>query len=736
MPQPFYILFGFAFTVAVAWSLGRMLFRRLGASFYRLEEDALAFVAGSALLSLAAFLLCSVGLARKGVLLAVGAAIVAEAIHRRALNRSGKRFAALSGRWKVLLAAAGGLFSLLYLVNAMAPEYSPDGSAYHLGLVARYLRAHGFVAITTNIYANLSQGVEMLFLWAFAFGRHSAAAMVHLAFLAALPVLILSYGRRQGHPAAGAAAALFVYLSPVMGVDGTVAYNDAAVAAVVFAVFHLLQIWDQERNNRLLAAVGLLAGFAFAIKYTAFPAVIYAAGFVLWKERRWKVLRPLAAMAACALLMIAPWLVKNVVVTGNPFSPFLNGIFPNPAVHVSFERDYSAQLRTYGLASRKEIPRQILWRGDRLTGLFGPLFLLAPVALIGLRRRPGRRLLFAAGLFALTYPANIGTRFLIPALPFVALSMALAMERWGTLLLLVAALHALASWPPVLSRYCAPTAWRLAAFPVRAALRRIPEEQFLIKHLPEYLIARMIERRTPPQAAVFSFGQVAEAYTTRRIIVNFQGALNERLMRTLWEPMAEDFQPRHRWVFRYRAGAFRKLKIIQTAKVGTDIWAITELRVYNQGVELPRSNWKVTAEPNHWDAGLAMDGSPVTQWRTWDYLKAGQFYQVSFGSATVCDEVRIITSSDHWKAERRLEGEDAAGHNRVLADKATLEIVDPPKDLRRLAGEEVRSHGIDYLLVHQGSFGQQDFRARSGEWGFDYLESTNGADLYQIRKAQ
>jgi hypothetical protein len=36
------------------------------------------------------------------------------------------------------------------------------------------------------MYAQLSQGIELLFLMAFSFGRHSAAALVHYAFLLAL----------------------------------------------------------------------------------------------------------------------------------------------------------------------------------------------------------------------------------------------------------------------------------------------------------------------------------------------------------------------------------------------------------------------------------------------------------------------------------------------------------------------------------------------------------------------
>ena len=80
----------------------------------------------------------------------------------------------------------------------MAPEISPDGSTYHLGLVGRYIRERGFHRITTSMYANLSQGVEMLFVPPFAFGRHSAAAMVHFAFLLALPLAIALYARRAG----------------------------------------------------------------------------------------------------------------------------------------------------------------------------------------------------------------------------------------------------------------------------------------------------------------------------------------------------------------------------------------------------------------------------------------------------------------------------------------------------------------------------------------------------------
>src|SRR5262249_45403947 len=83
-------------------------------------------------------------------------------------------------------------FTVLYFFHALAPESSPDGSTYHLGFVARYLRARGFVRVE-DMYAALSGGVEMVFTPAFAIGKHSAAALTHFAFLIALALAVFAY---------------------------------------------------------------------------------------------------------------------------------------------------------------------------------------------------------------------------------------------------------------------------------------------------------------------------------------------------------------------------------------------------------------------------------------------------------------------------------------------------------------------------------------------------------------
>ena len=47
----------------------------------------------------------------------------------------------------------------------------------------------------------------------------------------------------------------------MVGLDGTSAYNDVAVATVLFGMFYLLEIWRGTDEDRLLIPIGLLAGF-------------------------------------------------------------------------------------------------------------------------------------------------------------------------------------------------------------------------------------------------------------------------------------------------------------------------------------------------------------------------------------------------------------------------------------------------------------------------------------------
>src|ERR1035437_4558722 len=115
---------------------------------------------------------------------------------------------------------------------------------------------------------------------------------------------------------------------------------------------------------------GVLAGFCYAIKLPGLMAVAGAVLFVA-AQRRWK---PVLIVAAGAALMMAPWTLRALVLTGNPVAPLMNSVFPNPYFHIATERELAASLRSLGDVRPAQVPWELAF-GDRLTGTFGPLLL-------------------------------------------------------------------------------------------------------------------------------------------------------------------------------------------------------------------------------------------------------------------------------------------------------------------------------------------------------------------------
>jgi hypothetical protein len=735
MIHVFPVLFGALFTLATAWSLGMVILDKVALSLYRWEQRFLAFVVGAACLSEIIFALCAAKLAHRGIFLALGLAIIGYAAYSRSFHSSGKAFQPLARLWRWIFIATFAAFTFYGFFNALAPEHSSDGMSYHLSQVLIYRDAHGFPLITTDFHASLSEGIELLYLFAFDFGRHSAAALVHYSFLIALVFMLLSYGRRIQRPEAAVAAALFTYLSPVVLRDATTAYVDVALPAVLFALFYLLQIWDECRDNRLLVPIGIVAGFGYAVKYTAFLAVPYAVGFVAWKL--WRAQKPLfRAVLAVTLLsaaMILPWMLKNWIEVANPLSPFANRVFPNPYVHVAFE-DYLRQaFTTYDLKSRWQIPLEATIKGGQLQGFLGPIFLLTPLALLAIRFREGRQLLLATLVFGCTYFSNIGTRFLIPVVPFVSLAIVLAIANLPWLLLGLVAANAILCWPGMYHIYCTNGAWRLENVPIKAALRLESEDHYLSQD-PDYRIAQMVGRVVPPGNRIFAIGLGGRSYLPRDVIVGFQGAANEVMQDILWTPKVEAYQPTRLLKFDFPPRQIRKLRVVMTGSEGLDQWSMSELRIFDGPKELPReSSWRLTAHPNPWDVQLAFDNSLVTRWRSWQPAAPGMYVQADLGRAQQASSVVVESSGDMINTQIALQAMRADGAWTTICGHPSVAIRRIRVNLRTDATAELKSRGINYVFVRPDDPFASDLETYPDAWGLTLVGQQDGSRVYRIR---
>jgi hypothetical protein len=703
------------------------------------ERVVFAFGVGAVCLSTLVFGLCAIGMARTPWLVGASSVVIAGAVVHvcgaglrpaRGLRPRSWRAAsppqgaalphqtARSTRWLILCWIIAVPFAIVYLVNAAAPEISPDGTYYHLGVVRQYFNHGGFFRWTNNLYASFPQGCEMLFLVAYAIGRHSAAALVHCAFLFALPAALIAYGRRFELPTAGIIAALLVFVSPVVGIDGSSAYVDVALAFTGFSCFYALELWSGDTGNwPLLIVAGLLAGFCFAIKYTGFMAIVLAAGFVLWRHRAGA-----PVVLAAAALVAAPWLIKNWIVVDNPVSPFLNRLFPNPYIYISFEEEYVSAMRHFnGQSLGWRTPFELTVGGGLLQGTLGPAFLLALLGLAALTGAHGRRILFAAALFALPWFSNIGTRMLLPALPFIALAMGIALARAPRWSAAFVVLNAVACWPWVLSRYCAPYNWHVTRFPLNAALRITPEHEFLDGAVPEIRYARLIQDRVPAGGVVYTAQPIMESYTDRTILLNYAAALNNRIGDTLNAAFKPDHQPSRRVVFEFPPAKFTKARIVTTG--GAPMWTVHEIEGGT-----PRT----VANPNHWDAFLAGDGRLVTSWRSWQKARPGMLLEFEFPDNAERTSIAYRTRDADPVPPQRLEVLLPTGEWRVASEAPRIEAGVPVPELRAGATAELRRAGVTHLLIHDDEPLGPDFRAHERDWNVRLTGEALPLRLYAI----
>ncbi len=241
-----YTLFGASFTIATAWALGALLLKRVTVSLSRLEAWLIAVATGSACLSAIVFGLCTANLARKGVYLGFGLLMIAMGVRYSSRPSRGEGFPTLRPAWRGLFVAVFLAGMAMYFRNVVAAELMPAATPDRLSVLDRQ---HGFKGLT-DLSVQLPEGLGLLLLPAFAFGRHPAAVLVDFAFFGSLLLLMLCYGRRIGRPLAGVGGAILIYASTMIGRN--------TFAGGLVAVLYLLLVRYHDRvSAALLAAKGM-----------------------------------------------------------------------------------------------------------------------------------------------------------------------------------------------------------------------------------------------------------------------------------------------------------------------------------------------------------------------------------------------------------------------------------------------------------------------------------------------
>lgn len=225
------------------------------------------------------------------------------------------------GRW------TGGILGITLLAAfliALAPALRYDALMYHLVMPQAYLQDGRIGYLPWIAMTGMPQVSEMLYTWAMSLGGAQAAALLGwmAAGLALLGLLGYLRMRLSANAAwVGIAALLAGY---TLAIASAWAYVD--LFGLYFGVGCLIALdgWRTYGKKSWLVLAGISAGLAFGTKYTAGVLAI-AAGvtliFHIWKSKA-KALPALVVFTGSLLITVLPWLVRNMIYTGNPFYPF------------------------------------------------------------------------------------------------------------------------------------------------------------------------------------------------------------------------------------------------------------------------------------------------------------------------------------------------------------------------------------------------------------------------------
>ena len=334
------------------------------------------------------------------------------------------------------------LFGFFFLTGAIQSPVDFDVKEYHLQGPKEFFQQGRISFLEHNVYTSFPFLTEMLSLAGMVLaGDWWAGSLVGktvlMSFAPLTAVTLFAAGRRWFSTSAGWVAALVFLTTPWTVRISIIAYTEGGLsfylAATTLAV--LLAIQGLRRDQpvaRHVFLAGLLAGSGMACKYTGLVQVVLPALFVLaWAAGRWRgsvtgwssVTRVATVFLLGTAVTLGPWLLKNLLETGNPVYPLGYTVFGgrdwDPPANDKWRAAHSSS--TFSPTDLAERVLDVVSRNDWQSPL---VFGLAPLALlVGPNRRMAIGLWLLVGwlFFSWWVLTHRLDRFWVPLIPVVAL---------------------------------------------------------------------------------------------------------------------------------------------------------------------------------------------------------------------------------------------------------------------------------------------------------------------------
>ncbi len=295
---------------------------------------------------------------------------------------------------KSLAVIAMTLFCSAMLLGSLLPPTDFDVKAYHLTGPKEYFLNGRITFLEHNVYTSFPFLTEMLCLLGMVlrqdwFRGALAGQAVLMGFAPLAALALFCAGRRWFSSTVGWLAATIYLSTPWTYRLAIIAYVEGALSCYLFLTLFVVMLALELRSLRMFVVAGLLAGSAMACKYPGLVSAVIpmglAVGLGVWRQCRplspkadadrgevsdavpavaevvrlqasdsqqrppkshdFSTVKALLAFGVGVAITIGPWLLKNVVETGNPVYPLAYGLFGgrdwDASSHAKWRRGHS-----------------------------------------------------------------------------------------------------------------------------------------------------------------------------------------------------------------------------------------------------------------------------------------------------------------------------------------------------------------------------------------------------------
>lgn len=353
---------------------------------------------------------------------------------------------------QILLGAA--IFSILFflIILCLLPPTATDALIHHLAIPKLWILNGGLYEIKWSVFSYYPMNVDLLYLIPLYFHNDILPNFIHMGFGLGTSWLIYRYLKNKLGRTWGLLGVLVFLSTPMVMRMSTVAYVDLGLVFFTTASILAYLHWRDSgyNQNKWLLISAITMGLALGTKYNALIAwflLLSAIIFFYSREQKtqWPAVRYGAIFFLISLLIFSPWLIKNLMLTGNPLFPLFTGFFNTNVNSIANDGNiysvvsgdaymgmfkYRAMLYGESIWETLIIPLRFFFQGqdysDRyFDGVLNPiLIIMIPFAFMNKSFQKDKIIfvLFSAFFILITFFLDeLRIRYILPTIPFFSI---------------------------------------------------------------------------------------------------------------------------------------------------------------------------------------------------------------------------------------------------------------------------------------------------------------------------